>query len=514
MPTKSLRHACALLAVFSLFFVVAVTVAQAQQVRRGLYRGMPVTYTVKNGKAIFQGDIILEKVDQIDPQRALPSFGIDYAQYLWLKVGSQYQIPYVIASGSGDLTNLNTALAQFNSTFSNIQFVARTTQTDYVNFDFDPNNFSGQCEAIVGRAGGEQQVGGSGACTVATILHEMGHTVGLWHEQSRPDRNAYVSVNYGNLIKGSIGNFNQIYDNAQTFGTYFDYASIMEYPAFSFSRNGGPAIETIPAGIPLSNQTGYSAADIDGVERLYGSAPTSVTVTSNPVGLQVIVDGATVTTPQVYSWALNSTHTVDIPSGVQSQSGVIANSSTPTTFYYTYGRWNDASAASHSITVLPGNGEAATPATSPAVTTYTANFIQLVPYAAAIYPTGAGTVTPSPAPLSYAGSSLVFYTARQAVTLTATPSSGQNFYEFNNAPVLAARRVGRKPEDVLRAGHGADREYDGRVLVQPGLHRECEPECFQFEPLCLCGWLLLRAEEFFLVLRFGLDRGQCAFAER
>lgn len=192
MPTKSLRHACAYLAVLSLFVTVAISVTQAEQVRRGLYRGMPVTYTVKNGKAIFQGDIILEKVDAIDPQRALPSFGIDYAQYLWLKVGNQYQIPYVIASGSGDLTNLNTALAQFNSTFSNIQFVARTTQTDYVNFDFDPSNFSGQCEAIVGRAGGEQQVGGSGICTVTTILHEMGHTVGLWHEQSRPDRNAYV----------------------------------------------------------------------------------------------------------------------------------------------------------------------------------------------------------------------------------------------------------------------------------------------------------------------------------
>jgi hypothetical protein len=446
LPTKSLRHVCALLAVSSFFVTLAITAAPAQQVRRGLYRGMPVTYTVKNGKAIFQGDIILEKVDPIDPQRALPSFGIDYAQYLWLKVGSQYQIPYVIAAGSGDLTNLNAALAQFNSTFSNIQFVARTTQTDYVNFDFDSGNFSGECEAIVGRAGGEQQVGGSAACTAATILHEMGHTVGLWHEHSRPDRDAYVSVNYGNLIKGSIGNFNQIYDNAQTFGTYFDYPSIMEYPAFSFSRNGGPAVETIPAGIPLSNQTGYSTADIDGVERLYGSAPTSVTVTSNPAGLQVIVDGATVTTPQVYSWALNSTHTLNVPTGVQSQSGVILNSTVPTTFYYTYGRWNDASPASHSITVLPGNGESATPATSPSVTTYTANFIQLVPYAAAIYPPATGTVSPSPAPLSYSGSALVFYTARQAVTLTATPSSGQNFYEFNNAPFWLPGGLGANPK--------------------------------------------------------------------
>jgi hypothetical protein len=438
-----LRLVCAVL---STVLVFAVTSASAQQIRHGLYRGMPVTYTVKNGKAIFQSDIVLEKVDPIDPQRALPSFGIDYAQYLWPKVGSQYQIPYIIDSASGDLTNLNAAIAQFNGTFSNIQFVARTSQADFVDFNFDPNNFSGECETVVGRAGGEQQVGGSGVCTLATILHEMGHTLGLWHEQSRPDRNAYVSVNYGNLIKGSIGNFNQIYDNAQTFGTYFDYASIMEYPAFSFSRNGGPAVESIPGGIPLSNQAGYTAADIDGIERLYGNAPTSVTVTSNPAGLQVIVDGVTVTTPQVYSWPANSTHTLDIPSGVQSQAGEIVNSTTPTTFYYTYGRWNDATASSHSITVLPGNGEEATPATSPAVTTYTANFIQLVPYAATIYPMGTGTVTSSPAPLSYSGSSLLFYTARQQVMLTASPNSGHNFYEFNNSPFWLPGGLGANPK--------------------------------------------------------------------
>jgi hypothetical protein len=435
LPAKALRHVCALLC-FA-FFVSTIPSAAAQQIRQGIYRGMPVTYVVKDGKAIFQGDIILEKVAPIGPQSVQSdSFGVDYSQYLWPKVGNQYQIPYMIESGTGDLSNLNAAIAQFNGTFSNIQFVAYTTQTDFVNFYFDPNNYSGECEATVGRAGGEQQVGGSGSCTLPTILHEMGHTVGLWHEQSRPDRDTYVSVNYSNLIKGSISNFNQIYDNAQE-TTLFDYASVMEYPAFSFSRNGGPAIESIPAGIPLSNQTGYSTADIDGIERLYGNAPTAVTITSNPPGLQVIVDGTTITTPHAFSgpsWAPFTIHTLSVGPNVQSQSGYILNSTVPTTFYYTYGRWNDSAEATHNITILPGNGEPSTPATSPAVTTYSANFIQLVPYSVTVYPTGAGTVAASPLAQSYPGSALAFYTARQEVTLTATPTpgSGQNFYEFNN----------------------------------------------------------------------------------
>ena len=354
------------------------------------------------------------------------------------------------ALASGNLTNLNTAITQFNSTFSNIQFVARTTQTDYVNFYFDPNDNNAQCEANLGRAGGEQHVGGAGGsfnpCLAPTIMHEMGHTVGLYHEHARPDRNTYLSVNYNNVIKGSISNFDQVHDNAQQ-ATLFDYASLMEYPAFSFTRNGNPVIETIPAGIPLSNPNGYSAADIDGIQRLYSQAPTAITVTSNPPGLQVIVDGVTVTTPQVYSnWTLNSTHTLAIPTGVQSLPGFIDNGPEPTTFYYTYGRWNDSTVASHTITVLPGNGAPTAPVTSPAVTTYSANFIQLVPYSATVFPAGTGTVVPSPAPQSYPGSGLVFYVARQQATLTATPNSGQNFYAFINAPYYLPGGVSANPK--------------------------------------------------------------------
>ncbi len=425
--------------------------APEPQIRQGVYRNLPVTYVVKNGKAIFQGDIILDKVDPEHSHSSIGvnSFSIAYNQYLWPRVGNQYKIPYIITAGSGDLSNLNSAIAQFNSSFSNIKFVARTTETDYVNFNFDPNDNSAQCEATIGRAGGEQQVGGSGGsinpCTITTILHEMGHTVGLWHEQTRPDRNTYIAVNYGNVIKGSFYNYDQIYDNSQQ-NTLFDYASIMEYPAFSFSRNGAPVIESIPSGIPLSNPAGYTAADIDGVRRLYGDAPTAVTVTSNPPGLHVIVDGSTITTPQVFNWALNSTHMLDIPSGVQSQAGNIVNSNVPTTFYHTYGRWNDSTAASHSITILPGNGNLVTPALSPAVTTYSANFIQLVPYATTVFPAGTGTVTPSPAPQSYPGSGLVFYTARQQATFTATPNAGQNFYDFNNAPFWLPGGLGANPK--------------------------------------------------------------------
>ncbi len=428
-----------------LVLLVASTVwAQTPQpeLRSGIWRGQKVTYAWVpgreggTGKAIYQGDILLDHVQESPGGLGSDSVGVAYSSYLWPKVGSIYEIPYVIDPSSGDMTNLNTAISQFNSTFSAvIQLVARTAQTDYVNFYFDPSNTSGVCEAFEGRVGGEQTVGGSGTCAMATILHEMGHTVGVWHEQSRPDRDTYINVNYGAVIKASRSFFDQFLDNDQEL-TLYDYASVMEYPAFSFSRNGEPCIETIPAGIPLSNSSGYSAGDIDGILRLYGAVPTEVTVTSNPPGLQVIVDGSIVTTPQTYAWALNSDHTLNVASAPQTVGGI----------NYIYGRWNDSTAVSHTITVTAGNNRVTQPATSPAVTVYAANFIQLVPYVNAISPSGTGTVTPSPAPQTYSGISGQYYIIRQPVTLTATPSAGQNFYNYINSPFYLPGAIGANPK--------------------------------------------------------------------
>lgn len=434
------------LSVFVLTLATLTVQAQQPELRTGIFRGMTVTYSwipgKENngaGKAIYQGDIILDHVEQIPSGNFTHnSMGLAYTQYLWPKVGSVYQVPYIIDPSSGDQTNLNTAISQFNSNFAGvIQFVAHTTESDYVNFYFDPNNFSGQCETFEGRVGGEQTVGGSASCTVATILHEMGHTVGVWHEHSRPDRDTYVAVNYGAVIKGSRSNFDKFLDDNQVLGP-FDYASVMEYPAFSFSRNGEPCIESIPAGIPLSNPNGYSAADIDGIDRLYGAIPSAVTVTSNPPGLQVMVDGATITTPQVFNWALNSQHTLNVASGPQTLSS--------TGVSYIYGRWNDSASQSHTITVTPGNNQITQPATNPAVTVYSANFIQLVPYVNAISPSGSGSVATSPNPQTYSGLSGQYYIVRQLVTLTANPGGGQHFWNFINSPFYLPGGIGANPK--------------------------------------------------------------------
>jgi hypothetical protein len=337
--------------------------------------------------------------------------------------------------------NLAQAVNTFNTDFAGVvQWTERTTQTTYVIITLSGTGGRGDVNTIgYPVIPGPVDMNCNTDCNIATLLHEMGHIIGLYHEQTRTDRDSHVTMYYGNVVKSTwVNNFAINLQNQQLLTSY-DYASVMQYPPFVDSSNGGPVIETIPPGIPMQGTEGvpgsgnqdYSAGDKEGILRMYGHAPAAITITSNPVGLQVVVDGTNYTTPQTFNWTANSTHTLSVANGVQTLTGDIENSTQSATFYYTYGTWSDSSQQSHSITITPGNGSPAFPTTAPAVATYSANFVQLVPYTETVYPSGSGSASVSPLPQSYSGTSGDFFVARQEATLTASPNSGYNFYEFN-----------------------------------------------------------------------------------
>lgn len=79
-----------------------------------------------------------------------------------------------------------------------IKFRPRTTETDYVTF-----TKGNGCSSLVGKAGGAQPVTlGQGCVYTGIVIHELMHAVGFWHEQSRFDRDDFVTVYPQNIQPG------------------------------------------------------------------------------------------------------------------------------------------------------------------------------------------------------------------------------------------------------------------------------------------------------------------------
>ena len=117
--------------------------------------------------------------------------------------------------------------------------------------------------------GGAQTISLAADCTVGNAMHEIGHAIGLWHEQSREDRNSFITVNYANIKPGGEIQFDQHIVDGDDVGPY-DYGSIMHYPRDAYSS--APGLDTIVPKDPtaqIGQRTGLSAGDISAVNALY-----------------------------------------------------------------------------------------------------------------------------------------------------------------------------------------------------------------------------------------------------
>ncbi|KFD59866.1 hypothetical protein M514_07738 [Trichuris suis] len=106
---------------------------------------------------------------------------------------------------------------------------------------------------------------------VGIIIHELMHTTGFFHEQSRTDRDNYIRINWRNILPGASDQFDK-YDSRSVdlLGATYDYDSIMHYGPYAFSRNGQRTIEALKAGgETMGQRKGFSATDIYKLNKLY-----------------------------------------------------------------------------------------------------------------------------------------------------------------------------------------------------------------------------------------------------
>ena len=157
-------------------------------------------------------------------------------------------VPYVIDPGLPLPHRVANAIAHWHQRTS-IRFVPRTNEIHYVQFV----DGSG-CSSYVGRIGGRQNVSLNAACSTGNAIHEIGHAVGLWHEQSRQDRDDSVIIHWQNIAAGRAHNFNK-YSSGMDVGLY-DHGSIMHYGSFSFSGNGLPTITRLDGTLIAGQRSG------------------------------------------------------------------------------------------------------------------------------------------------------------------------------------------------------------------------------------------------------------------
>ncbi|WP_281991550.1 M12 family metallopeptidase [Aquimarina aggregata] len=173
---------------------------------------------------------------------------------------------YEIQSGMPNQARIRNAIGHWEANTA-LRFVKRTNQSAYVFFQK-----GGGCSSFVGRTGRKQTINLADGCSTGSTIHEIGHAIGLYHEQSRKDRDRFIKVLFGNIQSGKEHNF-QTYVQRGRDGTEntstLDFGSIMMYSPKSFSNNGQPTITKVDGSSYSTQRNGLSSADITGINKMY-----------------------------------------------------------------------------------------------------------------------------------------------------------------------------------------------------------------------------------------------------
>ena len=108
------------------------------------------------------------------------------------------------------------------------------------------------------------------------IAHEFLHALGVYHEQSRSDRDAFVEIKWDNIQDGpppageinALGNFQTQPGSTDYFD--YDYGSIMHYHDRAFAKDSSkPTIVPRQAGVVIGQRNGLSFGDRQTVAKIY-----------------------------------------------------------------------------------------------------------------------------------------------------------------------------------------------------------------------------------------------------
>ena len=222
---------------------------------------------------------------------------------------------------------------------------------------------------------------------------------GTWGSSCYPNSTAGVDISLAGLLTARC-----LYLDA---GCWIDQAAGLPPRPWSVPVSSSlfPQLATGSAAL-TAQQTSQTSVQLGATSLSISLIPRTVNVTvgTNVPGASFTVDGVAFTAPTMFSWVVDSTHTISTttPQGT----GVTR---------YAFSNWSDGGAINHVVTT-PGAGA-----------TYTANFTTQYQLTGAVSPSGSGTVTTAPA------SADGFYNSGTVVEVTSAPAAGYAFANWSGS---------------------------------------------------------------------------------
>ncbi|OQV12675.1 putative Zinc metalloproteinase nas-4 [Hypsibius exemplaris] len=175
-------------------------------------------------------------------------------------------VPYTIGSGySSQQKSVIVGALKDMMSKTCVRFVERTNERDYITFV----NRNAGCSSYVARTGGQQQIDLQEGCIYqfGEVQHEVMHALGFFHEQSRKDRDEYITIVWDNIQKDNYDQFEKYQSNL--LGLTYDYDSIMHYGWNYFALDRSQPTMVPKKKASIGNRKAMSPTDIKKINILY-----------------------------------------------------------------------------------------------------------------------------------------------------------------------------------------------------------------------------------------------------